>query len=337
MSKICEKPQYLNNGICENCPEKCSTCETNVNGYVACTSCTNSNLTGENCEKCKDPLYNNFPDCDTCINTRKDKNKGCKECLPEFKGEDCNKCVNQKFEGSDCKTCKNTLLSGDNCEKCKDPLYNFDTRDPCKTCINTGKDKDKGCTVCLDKYAGDECNECSNHNLEYPSCTKCTKPNYDTDKNCTTCINVNYDLANNCTTCIKSNYDPNKNCETCLFGYDPSKNCETCLTDYDIANKCTTCIKPNYDPANKCQSCLSGYDSTKCQTYCQTACNNKSSSCKYNEKDQLICENCTDEYSGNNCEIKSKSNYFSKQTMFRFAIGFIIFCVLVAILLAKFA
>ncbi|WAR16495.1 TENX-like protein [Mya arenaria] len=350
VNKLCQR--CSKSGTCDTCYDNYYGEQCTSKCPSTCKTCTSSN----SCTSCKDGYHNGsettclYPCKTLCLSCS--NSTSCTACKVRsgvgYYGSDCsiqcsNKCKAFLCDiNGNCLQCDDPNFKGDNCDRCVDGKYGNQCKKNCPVnCISC--ESDTHCTSCTDEFTGITCStrtECpdncynSSFCLSTGKCESCKDGLYGEYCNMTCSRNCRYGYCNqdgSCKAGCKDGFNgsmceikicpPNCTCNT-------SNNCIGCNSNYfgpSCSLTCSSC-KVNVCPVDrlnavKCDECADGKYGNLCNESCPKNCLNDScnqdGSCKSGCEDrfngsrceQRICPpNCTCNTS-NNC-IGCKSNYF---------------------------
>lgn len=258
-NKICLSKEYLNNGVCQACPSKCSTCQSDS----ICLSCINLyTLSNNSCIlKCKSNQYDNNGLCADCSSN----------CVTCSSYNFCTSCDNGK-KVSQLGVCEKICLSnqyadGDACHNCPNYCTTCSTAQICTACLPNAKLTSQYTCAPLcnsSQYVNSigNCENCAN------SCKTCMD-----QSNCLTCQDGLVYLNGLCTyECTSGYVKVNGVCQkisSCPQGYfQDFKNNGDCI---QCPDHCISCVN-----SNSCSECdgnftLLGLDKTSNKYYEVTA------------------------------------------------------------------
>ncbi|XP_052761413.1 multiple epidermal growth factor-like domains protein 10 isoform X2 [Mya arenaria] len=278
-------------------------CKTPCKGNK-CLKCSQD--TGEHCNTCKKGFYGTLNNCvDSCPIRCIDntcENDGSCTCIPNFKGNKCDTCVQGRY-GDNCENTCSIGCIGETCNRngscsCK---YNF---------------AGTKCDLCAANYEGEKCNNCvqgkygllCQDTCAYINC-RCRQ-----QLGCDSCKAGFYEISAFCKTacgkgCVNATCKNDGSC-SCLPNF-MEPNCEKCQSGF-FGNTCNrTCFYPNCKCTAEynCDVCMEGYYNASsncnhsCSEGCRNACQNDGScNCKQNFNGTR-CDFCDDGFYGNNCSM----------------------------------
>ena len=334
-SRVFESDEYLN--YYEDCYITCETCKASVNDWE------------NNCTKCIDPLFLNYPDNTSapsflganCLDycemqyVPNENTHQCERCTSYVYQSKCYNVIPDGFySGTEpekylrpcaemCETCKKPPdLTGNNCNSCKKGYKKIKKANNIVDCVSN-------CPNYLGED-GDECVNCQESNqvkrLEDISCTGSSASTYIID----TQYSIIKDCYKTCATCEQGGDDLNHNCKSCisplfLTAKDGGNCVQSChifeVNENGVCINCANDSKVRFLNETFCRSkpentyiVNSTYGIVKeCYSTCKT-CNGGSTS--FDDQKCIDCKKNTQK-NGANCipKCKDKKYYYNGECL----------------------
>ncbi|KAL7717778.1 Protein serine/threonine kinase [Entamoeba marina] len=210
----CSNGYYLNNNLCYDCSNECTTCHN----LTYCFECNDGYMLNSNNEcvdisesnaNCKTAIPGSSGGCAICNDGYYRNQTSCLSCI-----SNCNKCNN----GESCISCESNYFLLNDASECisYDDLTNCETKTQsgCTKCINDGYYlNNQYCISCSDTT--ENCNTCNNNG----ECLTCQNGHILINYEC-----INYQLIDNC----KESND--SKCTSCSFWHTLNEDQTGCDT-----------------------------------------------------------------------------------------------------------